>query len=108
MIRSALSGYILPPLATIVSPEHYGQALIELARYAEAESVLRHAYDGLDRMAEPERKRQAVLTTLIGLYEAWGKPEKAAEYRVLLRARRRSRTRRIEASACGERSSCPH
>ncbi len=63
-----------------VGPQHYGRALIELARYEDAEAVLLHAHEGLE-VTSPQWKKQAVLTTLIELYEAWDMPEKAAEYR---------------------------
>ena len=63
----------------------YGKCLTELARYEEAEEQLVLAYSFLrDREAGDEATVRAV-ETLVELYEAWGKPEKAAEY--LLRNR---------------------
>ncbi len=46
--------------------------------------MLRHAYEYINRVDGQKRKRHAVLTTLIELYDAWGRPEKAAEWRALL------------------------
>jgi tetratricopeptide (TPR) repeat protein len=55
----------------------YGRCLMALERYEEAEAVLLAVYDdGRDGSA-----REA----LVDLYTTWGKPEKAAEYRALLR-----------------------
>jgi tetratricopeptide (TPR) repeat protein len=64
-----------------------GQSLTGLKRYEEAEVVLREAYGGLSvrRDKIPGRHRQRVFgeaaQALADLYEAWGKPEKAAEWR---------------------------
>jgi tetratricopeptide (TPR) repeat protein/tRNA A-37 threonylcarbamoyl transferase component Bud32 len=59
-----------------ISSVHYGRCLTELDRFEEAEAVLLDAYDGDEEFS---------LEALIGLYDAWGKPEKAAEYGALLR-----------------------
>ncbi len=54
----------------------YGRCLLELDRFDDCESVLLPAYRG---------GNQTALGLLIELYDASGKPEKAAEYRELLR-----------------------
>jgi tetratricopeptide (TPR) repeat protein len=58
-----------------------GEALCGQGKHAEAEPLL---VEGHERMMPPEdlgvRKREA-LERLVKLYEAWGKPEKAAEWR---------------------------
>jgi tetratricopeptide (TPR) repeat protein len=57
------------------SSVHHGRCLTELERFEEAEAVLLDAYNG---------DKEPALEALIDLYDAWGKPEKAAEYRELL------------------------
>jgi tetratricopeptide (TPR) repeat protein len=58
-----------------------GEALCGQGKHAEAEALL---VEGYEKMAPPEpltvRKREA-LERIVKLYEAWGKPEKAAEWR---------------------------
>jgi non-specific serine/threonine protein kinase/serine/threonine-protein kinase len=61
---------------TGMSSAHYGRCLVELGRYQDAERVLLAVHDGGD---------EAALAALIDLYTTWGKPEKAAQYRALLR-----------------------
>jgi tetratricopeptide (TPR) repeat protein len=58
-----------------LSRVYYGRCLTALGRYEEAETVLLEV-DGVGIV--PARY------ALIDLYDAWGKPEKAAEYRELL------------------------
>ncbi|MHC4140310.1 MAG: tetratricopeptide repeat protein [Planctomycetota bacterium] len=60
-----------------LSRVYYGRCLTALGRHEEAETVLL-AVDGVGIV--PARY------ALIDLYDAWGKPEKAAEYRALLSA----------------------
>ncbi len=61
---------------TEFSALQYGQCLTALGRYADAEAVL---------LAIQDRGDDAAAEARIDLYDAWGKPEKAAEYRNLLR-----------------------
>lgn len=63
---------------------HLGACLIKLKRYREAEEQLLAAYAGLKatRGEQSEFTRQTV-SRLIELYEAWGQPAKAADYRAL-------------------------
>jgi serine/threonine protein kinase len=58
-----------------------GRALTQLKQYAEAEEYLQAAYE-LTLIKSNEFYVEALLS-LVDLYEAWGKPEKAAEYRAL-------------------------
>jgi serine/threonine-protein kinase len=64
-----------------------GACLARQKRYPEAEPLLLGVYDDLQRTA-PGRGPRApkTLKRLVDLYEAWGKPDKAAEYRALLEA----------------------
>ncbi len=57
---------------TAISLAHYVEALIELSGFADV---------NIEDPADPKQ----VLHALADLYDAWGKPEKATEYRALLR-----------------------
>jgi tetratricopeptide (TPR) repeat protein len=56
-----------------------GDCLSALGRYAEAEPLLLGSYEKL-KDVQGRRMREA-LDRIVKLYEAWGKPEKAAEWR---------------------------
>ncbi len=54
-------------------------------KVAEAESMLHSAYSGRKELSGEEHPQtQAALAALIDLYEAWGKPQIAAEWRAKL------------------------
>jgi tetratricopeptide (TPR) repeat protein len=55
-----------------------GASLAGQGRYEEAEPLLVRAYEG---MVEGAQWKSAALERLLALYEAWGKPEKATEWR---------------------------
>jgi non-specific serine/threonine protein kinase/serine/threonine-protein kinase len=59
-----------------------GSAMVALGRYAEAEVELLEAHDILSAAfgADQDRTQKAV-RALVDLYEAWGKPDKAEEWR---------------------------
>ncbi len=62
-----------------------GAALTALARYDEAETVLLDARRYFkDLPGPPGRDATMILTRLVALYEAWGRPDKAAAYRALM------------------------
>ena len=69
-----------------------GEAIAELGRFDEAEPLLLDGERGLAERAEaiPAESRDLVereaLTRLVALYEAWGKPDQAAEWRLKLPA----------------------
>ncbi|MCP4662024.1 MAG: tetratricopeptide repeat protein, partial [bacterium] len=64
-----------------------GGSLTGLGRCAEAEPLLLRSYPIVrDRTGERSVHTRIVLGRLVTLYEAWGKTEKAAEYRALLDA----------------------
>src|SRR5262249_53663401 len=66
-----------------------GGALIQQARYAEAEPLVVPGYMGMNerasRVTVPDwfRLREAAVR-VVRLYEAWGQPEKAAEWKAKL------------------------
>ncbi len=68
-----------------VTKASFGGCLVVQARYPDAESLL---VDGYARLARGSADRQPAardaLGDLVSLYTAWGKPERAAEYRKLL------------------------
>lgn len=62
-----------------------GGCLTKQGRYEEAEDLLLGSYPVIKRQfSEEHRRTQAVLKKIVELYEAWNKPEKAAEYREML------------------------
>jgi serine/threonine-protein kinase len=91
LIREALSilGEILPP-------DHWGIAYAEsvlgavlsaYGRHEEAEPLLSKSYPIVrDKTGVKSPYTRAVLARIVDLYEAWSRPEKAAEYRELLTA----------------------
>ena len=63
---------------------NYGNFLLDRGRYEEAEALLLGSYPVLRETLGPEHERtERNRERLVELYEAWGKPEKAAEYRAL-------------------------
>ena len=63
-----------------------GESFAGRKKYAEAEPLLVEGYQGIlarkDRVAVPDRYHlQGAHEWVIQLYQAWGKPEKAAEWR---------------------------
>jgi tetratricopeptide (TPR) repeat protein len=61
-----------------------GSTLVALGRYGEAEAVLLDARRDLEaEPGPPVRDVRATNTRLAELYEAWGRPERAAEYRAM-------------------------
>ena len=75
---------------TAVNRSLLGAALTGLQRYEEAETLLLQTYAGLEASLPPAGTRAEVLAPtikrLVRLYEAWGKPEKAGEWREKLTA----------------------
>ncbi len=64
-----------------------GEALTGLERYEEAETHLLDGHAGLDASLPGGRRTQKLpssIDRLVRLYDAWGKPEKAAEWRAKL------------------------
>jgi serine/threonine-protein kinase len=62
-----------------------GATLVSLKHYAEAEPLLLAARRDLDIAPGPQSpEARATLARLVSLYVAWGRPDKAAEYRALL------------------------
>ncbi len=63
----------------------YGRTLVKLERYEDAEPALNEAYTLLDAGEGSDSEGTTlVVEALIDLYDAWGKPEKAAEWRAKL------------------------
>ncbi|MHC4347832.1 MAG: tetratricopeptide repeat protein, partial [Planctomycetota bacterium] len=66
---------------------YYGKTLIELRRYEDAETHLLEAHDFILAGLGPAHERTIEqIESLASLYDAWGKPEQAAEWRAKLPA----------------------
>ena len=75
----------VPDHLTGIFHGYYGKCLIELGQYEEAEQQLITGVSLLEEALGAEHERTAVVINfLIDLYEAWGKPDKAAHYRAML------------------------
>ncbi len=61
---------------------HHGMSLVELGRYEEGEALLLGAYPHLPPI--PPSEIEETIRYLVKLYDTWGKPEKAAEWRAKL------------------------
>ena len=60
----------------------YGEALTGLGRYSEAEAELLEAHEILTEVAGAgDDRTQKAVQALVDLYEAWGKPDMAEEWR---------------------------
>ena len=79
---------------TVLAPAHFqqvsaerlmGECLLKLGRYGEAEPLLVGAYSKFATALGTESEMTvSALNAVIGLYDAWQKPDKASEYRKLL------------------------
>ena len=59
--------------------------LTELGHYSEAGSRLEAAYDELSgQFGDDDHRTRRLIGALTSLYDVWGKPEKAAEWRAKL------------------------
>ncbi len=76
----ARSAFAEDDMLTLTATATHGRCLLDLQRFDDAESVLEGAYAGFkDLNGEHDESTHAVLEDLIGLYNAWGRPQKAAE-----------------------------
>jgi len=90
----ALSPEVVPNRRRILSEDDWsvgatksllGAALTGLGRYDEAEAVLLEARRDLEAMPAPRKpEMKATIARLVQLYDAWGKPDKAAAHRAQL------------------------
>jgi len=79
-----------------------GECLCAQGRYAEAEPLLVESYPHIKADFGLRRLRGIqALERIVHLYESWGKPEKAAEYRRMLRAAKESNPAASSAPAAG-------
>ena len=70
---------------TVEAQSNYGACLSSLGRYRQAEELLLDAHSVQQaQFGEQHARTQKTVGHLVELYEAWGKPKKAAEYRALL------------------------
>jgi serine/threonine-protein kinase len=72
-----------PGAITLAGP--IGECLIADGRYEDAEALLKECYEKCSQRGGPQHAwARESLGRLVKLYEAWGKPELAAEYQALL------------------------
>ncbi|MEW6252401.1 MAG: serine/threonine-protein kinase [Planctomycetota bacterium] len=89
LLRRALDirGRALPPAhwTRFCTMTVLGEALRRQGRLPEAEPLLLSAWEGLStRPATPPQRVQEALAALVGLYDDWRRPDRAAEWRVRL------------------------
>jgi tetratricopeptide (TPR) repeat protein len=63
-----------------------GEALSAQGKYAEAEPLLLSGYERMEPLPENLARKREALERVVRLYEAWGKPDKAAEWKAKLEA----------------------
>ena len=88
-LREALAHFKKTPAAAVATfnvQSLLGRALLGQKKYAEAEPLLTQAYAGLvaheDQIPKTDRRRLTEAgEAIVALYEAWGRPKDAAEWR---------------------------
>jgi serine/threonine-protein kinase len=89
VLREALQALEVAAPANHYSPpearSHLGACLARMERFEQAEPLLVDGYEGLLETQGPgHRRTRAALERVIVFYEAWGRPQKAAEFRALV------------------------
>jgi len=88
MLREGLEIYDSAPAGQegrFVTAGYLGDALMGQLRYADAEPVFLLAANGiLTGSGFAEDEKRLAIGRVISLYDAWGKPDKAAEWRAKL------------------------
>jgi len=85
LLALADSQYSRTHRKSLLFRSHYGVCLLKMGRISEAEEVLTQTYLGLSDALGPSHDTTIeVAEHLVGLYEAEGRAEKAAEYRAKL------------------------
>jgi eukaryotic-like serine/threonine-protein kinase len=89
VLREAMAILPVAPPDYLASAEtQLGRALVGQRRFVEAEPLLLRGYGRLvTSVAADEGDRQLALDAVIDMYDAWGKPDKAAEWRKKLAER---------------------
>lgn len=68
-----------------VSQSVLGESLTGQKQFEAAEKLLTESYKQIEKSLKPDdKRRKEALTRVIKMYEAWDKPERAAEYRPLV------------------------
>lgn len=81
--RLTKSGHPAAAGVLAIARSRYGVCLTETGHPNEAETKLLAAFSEETRLEAAERTH--LIRSLVALYESWGKPDKAAEYRALLK-----------------------
>ena len=105
----SLEAATIPSMRRVLGDLHPGTCLsllvlgglyVDDGRYAEAEPLLLSAYEGYARTFSPDNADvQEAATWLVKLYEAWGRPEKAREWRAKLTTEHLARRHAANAAA---------
>ncbi len=77
--RSGDNGYEIAGIRGLL-----GRCLLEMDRYDDAEPELLAAVQRLQQQQGPPRRVRPVIKSLVALYEAWDKPDEAAQWRAKL------------------------
>ncbi|MFT5232300.1 MAG: serine/threonine protein kinase [Candidatus Krumholzibacteriia bacterium] len=65
-----------------VAEGNYGEILVALERFVEAEIQLEASYSGfIDLVSRDDKRTERAINRLVVLYEAWGKPDQASIWR---------------------------
>lgn len=71
-------------LQTALAENTLGECLTRLQRFAEAEPLLAESFSTIkDGTGDQDKRRAKALNRLVTLYEQWGKPDRAAQFRAL-------------------------
>jgi len=79
IFRAAKSSWRVPDAESVL-----GSCLVAEGRFAEAEPLLLGSYSILKASPEGAHYAPAALQRIVDLYEAWGRPDRAAPWRALL------------------------
>ena len=81
-LESAENAAHVDKVTLAVIKGNYGGCLLKMKRYADAEEPLLACYEALTAVFGPRHAySQRTASTIVDLYDAWDKPEKAAEWR---------------------------
>ena len=70
------------PLGVAFAESVLGRCYVASGKYAEAEALLLRAHETLQGGAPASRSTRDAAASLVVVYDAWKKPEKAAVWRV--------------------------
>jgi serine/threonine-protein kinase len=84
-LRILLASYSEDDRRVVEARHALGESLVAEQRFAEAESVLIASYDRLRQRPDREDLHRDAALALATLYQAWNRPDRAEEFRVIAR-----------------------